>query len=314
MIVSNVSGVKVMGIIFDAGTTASPSLLEVGTATDSVNRSSDPICLYDICSRVGGEFSGKTTNCVTINANNVMGDDLWLWRADHGTGVGWTKNVSNSGLVVNGNGVTIYGLFVEHHEQYQTLWNGNWGRVYFYQSELPYDAPSQSAWSHGGVNGYASYKVADSVTSHQAYGLGVYGVFISSTTACFNAIETPTAAQQVNIHHMINVYITGESGSSMTHIINGTGATLSSGVSMTTANQLWSNPTFSIAASLDSTGTNRFITLPSESWHGYQLQYKNALTDPAWFNFGSVIGGNDALQTIDDATPHGNRFYRVMER
>ena len=27
------------------------------------------------------------------------------------------------------------------------------------------------------VNGYASYKVANTVTSHQAYGLGVYGVF-----------------------------------------------------------------------------------------------------------------------------------------
>ncbi len=314
LVVSNVNGVKVMGIIFDAGTTAAPELLQVGTSTDSVDRSADPICLYDICSRVGGEFSGKTTNCVVINANNVLGDNLWLWRADHGNGVGWTKNSSNSGLVVNGDSVTIYGLLVEHHEQYQTVWNGNWGRVYFYQSELPYDAPSQSAWSHNGVNGYASYKVADFVTSHQAYGLGVYGVFLSSTTACFNAIETPTAAQQVNIHHMINVYITGESGSSMTHIINGTGAMLSSGVSTTTANQLWSSPNFSISDGFDATGTNCAITLPTESWHGYQLQFKNALTDPTWFNTGGVVGGNDALESITDTTTHGNRFYRVIER
>jgi hypothetical protein len=98
--------------------------------------------------------------------------------------------------------------------------SGNWGRVYFYQSELPYDASSQAVWSHDGVNGYASYKVADSVTSHQAYGVGIYGVFISSTTKCFNAIETPTNAQQVNIHDMINVYITGQSGSEMTYIMS----------------------------------------------------------------------------------------------
>jgi hypothetical protein len=317
MVISDVDGVKVAGIIFDAGTTASPSLLEVGTATGSMDHSADPICLYDICSRVGGEFVGTTTNCVTINANNVIGDNLWLWRADHsllgnGVGNGWTVNPSLSGLVVNGNDVTIYGLFVEHHEQYQTLWNGNWGRVYFYQSELPYDAPSQATWSHNGVNGYASYKVADSVTSHQAYGLGIYGVFNSSTTKCFNTIETPTSSQQVNIHHMINVYITGESGSEMTHIINGTGNTLNTGVTTATANYLWLNPTFSASAALDGTGTNISVTFPTESWHSYQLQYKNTVTDPGWSNLGGRVGGNDILETITDSASAAGKFYRVV--
>ena len=216
MVVSDVNGVRVSGIIFDAGTTASPSLLEVGTSTSSVSHSTDPICLYDICSRVGGETAGTTTTCVTINANDVLGDNLWLWRADHGAGSSpaWTGNPSNSGLVVNGNNVTIYGLFVEHHEQYQTLWNGNGGRVYFYQSELPYDAPSQSAWSHNGVNGYASYKVANTVTSHQA-STG------SASMACSQAPPrnalTPSKHRPMpsrsTLHDMITVYITGQSGS-----------------------------------------------------------------------------------------------------
>ena len=159
-------------MIFDAGTTVqSTSLLQVGTATSSVDHSADPICLYDISMRVGGPTAGTTASCVPINANNVIGDNLWLWRADHGAGSsGWTRNPSNNGLIVNGDHVTIYGLFVEHHQQYQTLWNGNWGRLYFYQSELPYDPPSQSAWSEApGVNGYASYKVADH--GHQPSGL-----------------------------------------------------------------------------------------------------------------------------------------------
>ena len=313
MVISDVDGVKVSGIMFDAGPTASPFLLEVGTAASSLDHSADPVCLYDICSRVGGQFSGTTTNCVTINANNVIGDNLWLWRADHGNGVGWTKNASNSGLVVNGNNVTLYGLFVEHHEQYQTVWNGNWGRVYFYQSELPYDAPSQAAWSHGGVNGYASYKVADSVTSHQAYGLGVYGVFLSSTSACFNAIETPTHAQQVNVHDMINVYITGiGGGSEMTHIINGNGSTLTTGVTTATANYLWLNPTFSAGAALGATGTNVNITFPTESWHAYQLQYKNALMDPTWQGLGSLFGGDDTLETITNSVFPGSRYYRLV--
>ena len=314
MVISDVNGVTVSDILFDAGTTASPSLLEVGPPGSSLDHSADPICLYDVHSRVGGQFAGTTTACFTINANNVIGDNIWLWRADHGNAgtVGWTVNASNNGLVVNGNNVTMYGLFVEHHEQYQTLWNGNWGRVYFYQSELPYDAPNQSAWTHSGVNGYASYKVANTVTSHQAYGLGVYGVFQTSNVQCFNTFETPTNSQQVNMHDMINVLIEVTSGNEMTHIINGTGATLDSAVTTATANYLWLNPTFALSAGLDSTGTNFAITLPTESWHSYQLQYKNALTDSSWSNLGSPVGGNDTLQMVTDSTSATNRFYRVM--
>jgi hypothetical protein len=318
MVISDVDGVKVSGILFDAGTTASPSLLEVGTATSTVDHSADPICLYDICCRVGGEFVGTTTNCVTINANNVIGDDFWLWRADHSiTGNGWNVNPSQSGLVVNGNNVTIYGLANEHHEQYQTLWNGNWGRLYFYQSELPYDPPSQAAWSEApGVAGYASYKVANTVTSHEAYGLGTYAVFDQSENiSCFNTIETPTNSEQVNVHHMMDVYITGktENGgtSQINHIINGTGSTTGPSFGTAYATVLWTNPTFSVSAGLDSTGTNIAITLPTESWHTYQLQYKNGLTDPSWLNLGSVFGGNDTLETTTDSASSTNRFYRV---
>jgi hypothetical protein len=320
MVISDVDGVKVSDIIFDAGTTASPSLLEVGMATNSVDHSADPICLYDICSRVGGEFVGTTTSCVTINANNVMGDNLWLWRADHGAGSTpyWTGNPSKNGLVVNGSGVVMYGLLVEHHQQYQTLWNGNGGRVYFYQSELPYDPPSQSAWSEApGVDGYASYKVANNVTSHQAYGLGVYAVFINSVNiSCFNAMETPTNSQQVNVHHMMDVYIAGNTSgggtSEITHIINGTGSRVA-GPNVTTAyaNSLWPNPTFGVRADLDITGTNIAITLPTESWHTYQLQYKNSLADPSWSNLGSPFMGNDTLETVTTPSSLNNRFYHA---
>jgi len=212
-------------------------------------------------------------------------------------------------LEVNGDRVTTYGLFCEHHEKYQTVWNGNWGRVYFYQSELPYDAPSQDVWSHDGINGYASYKIADTVTSHQAYGLGIYGVFTKSTTACFNVIETPTNSQQVNLHNIIMVYITGQSGSEMTHILNGTGSTLNTGVTTTTMNSLWQNPQFTISTFLTDTSLN--IALPTESWHSYQLQYKNQMTDPVWSGLMGPLGGNDTLDFIAAPLPSSNRFYRV---
>ena len=317
--VSDVDGVKVAGLLFDAGPVQSTTLLQVGDGVSSLNHSADPIFLYDISMRVGGAEAGSTLSCLQIDANDVVGDNIWLWRADHGNPgtVGWTVNPCNNGLIVNGDRVTMYGLFNEHHEQYETLWNGNWGRLYMYQSELPYDPPSQDAWSEApGVAGYASYKVADGVTSHQAYGLGIYAVFINSTNiSCFNAIETPTNSQQVNVHHMMDVYISGitsDGGTSMiNNLINGTGGSVGPSFGTAYANQLWLNPTFSVSASLDITGTNIAITLPTESWHTYQLQYKNALTDPGWSNLGGLFGGNDTLETTTDSTLSTNLFYRI---
>lgn len=315
--VADVNGVRVAGLMFDAGPVQSPTLLRVGSGVSTVRHATDPIFLYDVFMRVGGATAGSTLSCVQIDANDVVGDNFWLWRADHGNGVGWTQNLCNNGLIVNGNWVTMYGLAVEHTEQYETLWNGNWGRVYFYQSELPYDPPSQGAWSDAsGAPGYASYKVADQVTSHQAYGLGIYAVFINCyNISCFNAIETPTNAPQVNVHHMINVYIAGNTSgggaSALYHIINGTGPSLyGPGFGGTaTADYLWLNPAFGALAAAGGSGAS--ITFPTESWHAYQLQYKNALTDPGWLNLGSPVGGNDVLETITDSTVATNRFYRI---
>ena len=111
---------------------------------------------------------GRAVVNLRINSNDTIVDHTWIWRADHGSGVGWNLNTSANGLVVNGNRVTAYGLFVEHHQQFQVLWNGNAGRTYFYQSEIPYDPPDQASYSSGRspgrrINGWASYKVADGV-------------------------------------------------------------------------------------------------------------------------------------------------------
>jgi hypothetical protein len=219
MTIADVDGVKVGGILFDAGVSNSSTLFEIGEPGSSTSHAIDPSFLYDIFCRAGGGTVGTTTCMVTINSHDVVGDNFWLWRADHGQGVGWNSNKNANGLIVNGDNVTLYGLFVEHCQQYQTLWNGNGGRVYFYQSEMPYDPPSQDAWRHGDTNGYASYKVADTVRTHEAWGLGVYCVFHNGPMVADNAIETPTAPT-IKMHHMVAVRL-GRRDGRISHIING---------------------------------------------------------------------------------------------
>ena len=233
MVVSDVDGVTLAGIMFDAGPTNSPVLLQVGSAASAIGHKNNPIFLYDVFFRVGGATVGTADTCLTINANDTVGDNLWIWRADHGAGASWDRNRSKNGLIVNGNNVTVYGLFVEHFQDYQTLWNGDGGRVYFYQCELPYDAPSQDVWQHDGVNGFAAYKVADGVKSHEAWGLGVYGVFTRSPAKCFNAFETPTGPG-IKMRHLVSIWITGKPGTEITHVINGTGDAVNSANKKTT--------------------------------------------------------------------------------
>jgi hypothetical protein len=70
---------------------------------------------------VGGAGPARTPANLKINSSDVIVHHTWIWRADHGSGVGWTVTPSANGLVVNGNNVTIYGLFVEHFQEYQVL-------------------------------------------------------------------------------------------------------------------------------------------------------------------------------------------------
>jgi hypothetical protein len=205
MSTADVDGIIIAGLLFDAGTAQSPVLLEVGTTGSKVSHAKDPISLHDVFFRVGGAAVGRTLVNLKINSNDTIVDHTWIWRADHGSGVGWNDNTSGNGLVVNGKNVTVYGLFVEHHQQFQVLWNGEGGRTYFYQSEIPYDPPDQASYSSSpGVNGWASYKVADGVRSHEAWGLGIYSVFRYRNVVLTRAIETPKGPG-VRFHDMITV-------------------------------------------------------------------------------------------------------------
>ncbi|MGA9071890.1 MAG: coagulation factor 5/8 type domain-containing protein [Terracidiphilus sp.] len=221
MTVADADGIIVAGLLFDAGTEQSPVLLEVGEAGSKRSHLADPISLHDVFFRVGGAGVARTVVNLTINSNDTIVDHTWIWRADHGPGVGWTSNTSANGLVVNGENVTVYGLFVEHHQQFQVLWNGNGGRTYLYQSEIPYDPPDQASYTSApGTNGWASYKVADAVKQHEAWGLGIYSVFRHPGVTLSRAIEVPNTPT-VRFHHMMTIAL--DDKGEISNVINAAG-------------------------------------------------------------------------------------------
>ncbi len=226
MEIGDVDGVKVCGILFEAGEKRSDNLLLIGKDNAKADHAANPICLSDVYFRVGGgEYAGKVKSCVTINANDVIGDNFWVWRADHSKNVGWDVNTAPNGITINGDNVTMYGLFVEHFQEYQTVWNGNGGQLYFYQSEMPYDAPNQESYmSHdGSVDGYASLKVDDEVNDFSGYGIGVYCYNRDAEVNIETAVEVPDC-KGVALCDVVTVKLNGKGG--ISHVVNNDGNSL----------------------------------------------------------------------------------------
>lgn len=231
MTVADVKGVKLAGFMIDAGPENSPVLLQVGTQHggkglarehNNWSDSADPTSLHDVFFRIGGATPGKATLSLVVNSDDVILDNIWAWRADHGNGIGWDINTADTGVIVNGDDVTAYGLFVEHYQKYQLIWNGENGRTIMFQNEMPYDPPSQEAWMHDGVNGFAAYKVADSVETHEAWGLGSYCFFnVGPDIHAERAFEVPVNPG-VKLHDILTVFLNGNGG--IDHVVNDTGA------------------------------------------------------------------------------------------
>jgi hypothetical protein len=234
LVVADVPGVSVAGLTIDAGTVKSPVLLQVGQRHHhfgwfhrhhDTSRASDPTTLSDVYFRVGGPHIGKTDTALEVNSDHVLIDHTWAWRADHGVeGLTdterWNTNLGRNGVVINGDDVTATGLFVEHFQQYNTVWNGEDGTTILFQNELPYDPPTQADWMHNGVEGWAAYKVSDRVKRHHLFGDGAY-VFNRNNPSIHteNGFEVPQTPG-VQLHHIMTVNL---GAGTLDHVVNGVG-------------------------------------------------------------------------------------------
>ncbi|WP_155388001.1 adenylyl cyclase [Catellatospora paridis] len=225
--VADVPGVIIAGVTIDAGLKESPVLLRVGRKHNFLrwSQASNPTTLSDVYFRVGGPHIGKTDTALQVNSDNVLIDHTWVWRGDHGVEgftdtQRWNTNTGRYGAVINGDNVNANGLFVEHFQKYNTVWNGENGRTILYQNELPYDPPTQADWMNGDVEGYAGYKVGDHVRTHTLYGGGVY-VFNQNNPSIHteNGFEVPNRPG-VQLHHIMTVNL---SAGTIDHVVNGLG-------------------------------------------------------------------------------------------
>jgi hypothetical protein len=227
MRVFSAKGVLISGMIFDAGAKNSPALLEVGSGDerDDSPATSDPTTLSDVFFRIGGAAAGSATTSLVVNSDNAILDDIWAWRADHGNGVGWTTNTADTGVIVNGDNVTAYGLFVEHYQKYEVIWNGRNGTDIFFQNEMPYDPPSQAAWMEApGVDGWAAFKVGRFATNFSGYGMGSYSFFNQGVNIyAAHAFEVPGTLPGLHLHDLLTIFLSTAGFGGILNVVNDTG-------------------------------------------------------------------------------------------
>ncbi|MFQ6170440.1 glycosyl hydrolase family 28-related protein [Oryzobacter sp. R7] len=237
--VADGAGTVVAGVTVDAGERLSPLLMSVGgpsvgqggAASGRGSSAADPLTLSDVYFRVGGPHVGKASVSLQVDADHVLVDHTWVWRADHGVedftgGVlgddeRWATNTGTHGVIVNGDDVTATGLFVEHFQEHNTIWNGERGRTVLYQNELPYDPPSQAEWTRpDGTLGYAGYVVAPHVRTHELWGGGSYVYNRNDPTIVTqHGFQVPTT-EGVRLHHVLTVNL---GAGTIRHVVNDTG-------------------------------------------------------------------------------------------
>ena len=172
---------------------------------------------------------------VLLHSGNIYGDNLWLWRADHvqlhpneapnfpNISPKYRQTVQGECVVKNGlvvgehaTNVTIVGLAVEHTTEHQTVWNGDNGQVYFYQSELPYDADESFE-----ANKFVGYKVGSNVKNHKAKGLGIYSNFRDYNVSTWTAVEHPKSEEGIEMSNVFTVKL--DNMGQINSVVNGHG-------------------------------------------------------------------------------------------
>jgi hypothetical protein len=224
MRVASVPGVRLSGLIFDAGTVRSPVLLQFGQPGSGLANPADPSAVQDVFFRVGGASPGQAATSFEVNSSQVILDDIWAWRADHGNGIGWTSNVADTGVDVTGDDVTAYGLFVEHYQKDEVIWSGKDGTDIFFQNEMPYDPPSQAAWmSSPTTKGYPAFLITHQAAGFAGYGMGSYSYFDRGVpvfaTSAFEMAD-PAGGE---LHDLLTIFLSSAGSGGISHVVNGTG-------------------------------------------------------------------------------------------
>ncbi|MBY8879013.1 hypothetical protein [Actinacidiphila acidipaludis] len=101
MTVADARGVRIAGLMFDAGPATPPVLLEVGRSGGGRCDPREPASVQDVFFRLGGAEDGRA---LVAHSDHVLLEGVWAWRAGRAVSVG------AAGCVASGAGGDVSGV------------------------------------------------------------------------------------------------------------------------------------------------------------------------------------------------------------
>jgi hypothetical protein len=212
------AGFQANGLGFNATTNTGPyaaDQIEIGTKPKATGSPLDPTSLSDVST-----VSNSTTDEL-INQNDVLLNQAEI-QSNNNSGSGYTtvnwpaESSGDYGIVVNGDDVTLEGIWLEHFKMTEATWNGNGGQVIFLENELPLTIPYSAAgvqpsfWKESSsFDGYPSLAVSPSVTSFTLTGMQSWSRFGSGCDCLVTSLITAPVKRDVSINDIFSGQILG---------------------------------------------------------------------------------------------------------
>ena len=243
---ANTPGVRIAGIMLEASVQRKglpllnrnkdhvKSLIDFGEPdVADPGDTNNPGLLSDIFARVGGSNLNRkvsTDIMIRVHSGNVVGDNLWLWRADHvklangeapndpnfplyhqvrivdEEGKEVNECIVKTCLEVRGDDVKMYGLFCEHAVEHQMIWKEERGTLNFFQCELPYDVDTDFA-----KEGFVGNVVHPDVKKDTGRGIGVYCNFQVNDVVALSGMRYPNE-KGVSLESPFTVFLNNKGG------------------------------------------------------------------------------------------------------
>ena len=212
------AGFSANGLAFNATTNTGPyaaEQIEIGNTPHASGSLTDPTTLSDVST-----ISNSTTDEL-INQNDVLLNQAEIQSNNNGgngyTTTNWPAESSGDyGVIVNGNDVTLEGIWLEHFKMTEATWNGDGGQVIFLENELPLTIPYSAAgvqpsfWMENSrFDGYPSLAVSPSVTSFTLTGMQSWSRFGSGCDCLVTSLITAPVKRHVSINDIFSGQILG---------------------------------------------------------------------------------------------------------
>jgi hypothetical protein len=197
-----------------SGSTIPADQIVIGNRPNATGWRTDPTTLTDISS------SSNATTDELINQNYVLQNQAEIQSSGGGTytDAQWAAANNDYGAVINGDGVTWEGIWLEHFKMTEATWNGQGGQVVFLENELPFTPPITSntvpptSWElNGSFDGYPSLAVSPRVTSFTLSGMQSWSRFDAGCYCLVTSLITTPVRRHVTFHDLFSGLILGSS-------------------------------------------------------------------------------------------------------